>query len=625
MLFLFWDINLENFSMYQVLETPVCVCTLSVTNLMMLYGSVEMGRLMKKMTKESARKTRKLSIRLKILLTTSILMIAVVILLGMSFYNRMNKSMIQMGIEQAEAAAAMAIRQVNGAEIASLKEGAESTIAYKKNCTALMGVKELGGFAFLYTLSTDGKQVYYGIDTDEGESKKSIGDVFETDYKELESVFNGKGYVQNYIDYTGDGAVITVYKPILDDIGNVVAVLGSDYDASGIVKNLNSARARIIEIGGIGILIALVLLNIVIGRITKSINLVNEKLYDLVYSEGDLTKTLEISSGDEMEQMAQNINGLLGHIRTIMTGISGNSRKLNESTQMVVENLGNAGQSVVDVSATMQEMSAAMEETTVSLGQISDSVSSIFLSINDISKEAAEGSSLTQEIQSKAQGIYKSAEREQADVQQEARRMETAVNEKIESSKAVSEIALLTEKIIEITTQTNLLSLNASIEAARAGEAGRGFAVVADEIGKLAADSAEAAARISQVSDMVTTAVEELSDESAKMVRFMEEITLKGYGNLLETSRDYSENAENINMMMERLAKNSELIQQSMDSIKAGIGEVNVAVEESTKGVQNISERSTALSDNIRDIGQKADVNQMVAGELEQEVGKFKI
>lgn len=611
--------------MYQVLETPVCVCTLSVTNLMMLYGSVEMGRLMKKMTKESARKTRKLSIRLKILLTTSILMIAVVILLGMSFYNRMNKSMIQMGIEQAEAAAAMAIRQVNGAEIASLKEGAESTIAYKKNCTALKGVKELGGVAFLYTLSTDGKQVYYGIDTDEGESKKSIGDVFETDYKELESVFNGKGYVQNYIDYAGDGAVITVYKPILDDIGNVVAVLGSDYDASGIVKNLNSARVSIIEIGGIGILIALVLLNIVIGRITKSINLVNEKLYDLVYSEGDLTKTLEISSGDEMEQMAQNINGLLGHIRTIMTGISGNSRKLNESTQMVVENLGNAGQSVVDVSATMQEMSAAMEETTASLGQISDSVSSIFLSINDISKEAAEGSSLTQEIQSKAQGIYKSAEREQADVQQEARRMETAVNEKIESSKAVSEIALLTEKIIEITTQTNLLSLNASIEAARAGEAGRGFAVVADEIGKLAADSAEAAARISQVSDMVTTAVEELSDESAKMVRFMEEITLKGYGNLLETSRDYSENAENINMMMERLAKNSELIQQSMDSIKAGIGEVNVAVEESTKGVQNISERSTALSDNIRDIGQKADVNQMVAGELEQEVGKFKI
>jgi len=577
---------------------------------------------MKKVTKE---RTRRLSIRVKILLVTSILMIAVVVLLGVNFYSRMQKSMVQMGVEQAEAVAAMAVQQVNGAEIASLKKGDEGSVAYEKNYNALLSVKEMGEVAFIYTLSTDGKQVYYGIDTDEGESKCSIGDVFGTGYNELEPVFNGKEYVQDYIDYTENGDLITVYKPILDDHGNVAAVLGSDYDASGIVSNLNSARLRIIQIGGIGILIALVILNIVIGGITKSIHLVNEKLYDLVHSEGDLTKTLDISSGDEMEQMAQNINGLLGHIRTIMVGISNNTRELNESTQTVVENLGSAGENVVDVSATMQEMGAAMEETTASLGQINEAVSSVFLSIDDISKETAEGSSLTQEIQSKARDIYKNAEREQSDVQSEARKMEAAVNEKIEKSKAVNEIVLLTEKIIEITTQTNLLALNASIEAARAGEAGRGFAVVADEIGKLATDSADAAARISQVSDVVTAAVEELSGESAKMVQFMEEITLKGYGNLLKTSKDYNEEAENIHMMMERLAQNSELIQQSMDSIKGSIKEVNVAVEESTKGVLNISERSTALSDNIKDIGQKANVNQIVARELEQEVGKFKL
>lgn len=73
--------------------------------------------------------------------------------------------------------------------------------------------------------------------------------------------------------------------------------------------------------------------------------------------------------------------------------------------------------------------------------------------------------------------------------------MAASLNEKIAKSKSVEQIEILTSNIIEITEQTNLLALNASIEAARAGEAGRGFAVVADEIGKLAGNSADAAAK----------------------------------------------------------------------------------------------------------------------------------
>ena len=74
--------------------------------------------------------------------------------------------------------------------------------------------------------------------------------------------------------------------------------------------------------------------------------------------------------------------------------------------------------------------------------------------------------------------------------------MEQSVKRKIEKSKAVEEINILTDNILSITSQTNLLALNANIEAARAGEAGKGFAVVAGEIGKLAMDSAQAANQI---------------------------------------------------------------------------------------------------------------------------------
>lgn len=569
-------------------------------------------------------KTRKLSIKLKIMLVTGIMMILLTLLLGINFYNHLKEDMIAMGIQQAKASAAIAVNVIDPGQITTLNAGDEDTDAYKTNRSSLQGIKEDCNVAFLYTLTTDGSSVYYGIDTDDTNTC-AIGEEFAASYSELESVFSGKEYVQDYIDHTTDGDLITVYKPITDTTGNIVAVLGSDYDATNIVNSLSKSRSRIIQIGIIGIVIAMLLLDFVIGRIIKSVRLINEKLYELVHSEGDLTRKLEISSGDEMELMAGNVNELLGYIRGIMLGISDSSGELNTSTDVVVTNLGNARQSVLGVSATMQQMSASMQETTASLGQISEAVSDIYQSIDNISREAGDGDSQTEQIKDKAQAIYQKAEEEQRNVHDSTKKMADSVSEKLEKSKMVSEITLLTEKIIEITSQTNLLSLNASIEAARAGEAGKGFAVVADEIGKLAADSGEAATQISRVSGEVITAVDELASETSKMLQFMDEVAVNGYGELLATSEDYRKDAENIHDMMERLSRDTETIKQVMDTIRENISEVNVAVEESTKGVVDVSDNTTELSNNIRDIEQKADVNKNVASQLETEVGRFKL
>lgn len=111
------------------------------------------------------------------------------------------------------------------------------------------------------------------------------------------------------------------------------------------------------------------------------------------------------------------------------------------------------------------------------------------------------------------------------------------IDEKIEKSKAVEQIDSLTQEIIGITEQTQLLALNASIEAARAGEAGKGFAVVAQEINKLAEDSEETANQINSVSQLVITAVNELAAEAGKMADFVEQVAMKGYDELLITAK----------------------------------------------------------------------------------------
>lgn len=570
------------------------------------------------------RRTRKLSIKMKILLSTSFMMVCLFLALGISFYKSMESNMIDMGIEQAQVAAKVAVSRVD-ASVADLQPGDEDSENYGRMLLSLREAKSTCNMAYLYTLSTDGNQVFYGIDTDETDAKCAIGDIFEYSYEELRPVFEGSTYVQDYIDSTENGDLITVYIPVLDEENRVAAVLGSDYDASEIVERLNHIRIWMMQIGVIGVLAALVVSHLIIRTITGSLWKVNQKIYELVNSEGDLTQKLQVRTGDEMELMADNVNALLKYIREIMLHISDDSNKLNESTKIVFGNLTSAGENVMEVSSTMEQMSAAMEESTATLSQIGESMGEVYTNINYIAEKAETGNQLTRDIKGKAQKIYDYAEEEQVNARTAVQQLADSVNDKIRKSKSVEEINLLTEDIISITGQTNLLALNASIEAARAGEAGKGFAVVADEIGKLASTSANTAAQIKQVSAVVIAAVEGLALEAEKMLQCMEETAMEGYRKLLSTSQGYREDAENIHGMMENFAEDSERLEQSINNIKDALQSVSTAVEENARGVVNVSEVSAQLTESMRDIEKRANQNKKVGEQLAAEVGKFKL
>lgn len=476
---------------------------------------------------------------------------------------------------------------------------------------------------FLYTLYTDGKKVYYGVDSDEDAAK--VGDEFADSYAELEPVFGGKEYIQDYIDHTEDGDLITVYKPIEDNAGKVVAILGCDYDASSIAAELQKAVVQTLQIGGICLILAILILTIIVSRITKGLMQVNAKIYDLVHNEGDLTQKLDVRSGDELELIAGNVNELLAYIRKIMIGISSGSMRLMSSSRKMVDHLSSADESITDVSATMQEMSAAMEETTSSLNQITEAIDEIYSSVERIAGNADAGKVSSQEMESRASGANDAAAEGEKKANIETEKMADSLNEKIAKSKSVEQIEILTSNIIEITEQTNLLALNASIEAARAGEAGRGFAVVADEIGKLAGNSADAAARIRQVSAEVIQAVDELAEGSQQMIEFVRNSTEEGFGGLVATSENYATDANAMRAMMEQFAQTAEELRSTMDGIRESISAVNIAVEESAKGIAGVSESSVQLTGNVNDIQSEASDNNGIAEDLAKEVGKFKL
>lgn len=105
-------------------------------------------------------KTRRLSIQVKILLPSMILVAAICIMLGLSAYNSINAGMVEMGVEEATMAAQIATDVIDVDLVTTLEPGCEETEAYQTLLADLRAVQEKYGIAYLYTLYTDGSKVY---------------------------------------------------------------------------------------------------------------------------------------------------------------------------------------------------------------------------------------------------------------------------------------------------------------------------------------------------------------------------------------------------------------------------------------------------------------------------------
>ncbi len=341
-------------------------------------------------------------------------------------------------------------------------------------------------------------------------------------------------------------------------------------------------------------------------------------------SNGDLTERVPAKTKDEIGQMAGGINNFMAQLQSIMRDLKTESQNMEQSAEVITHQIIDSNESAGNVSAATEQMAASMEEISATLGQLSTGSTNVLNEIQAMDESVHNGVNLVQDIKERASQMHSNTVQSKEKTGKTIVQIRSTLQEALEESRSVQKINEMTQEILNITSQTNLLSLNASIEAARAGEAGRGFAVVAGEIRGLADSSAQAANNIQVISAMVTDAVEKLAKNAEEMLQFVDREVMKDYDGFVEVVEQYTQDADSVDVILSGVAANTSDISMTMDAMNSGINDISTAVEENAKGITNVADSAVSLVEAMQEIQKETERNQQISQKLNEQVNRFK-
>lgn len=457
-------------------------------------------------------------------------------------------------------------------------------------------------------------ETYYSVYNSYSENaSKTLGTDSNNADSFLQSTQSGSNITEQL-----DEAYSTLYSLIDDEVNNASIALDSQFTLSN--------RANIIIFAiliATGIIIILAILKIV--RPLQSANgQLSKIISDIDSSKGDLTSRININSHDEVGELVDGINLFIEKLQEIMKSIRSHSENILVSSKEIADKINESGNNTNEVSATMDEIAAAMQEISATVEELSSGSENIFESIVHLTDKINDGNVLTKDIQSRSLNYKTEIENEKTNAVAIINEIKNTLEQSIENSKEAAQIQSLTENILQIASQTNLLSLNASIEAARAGEAGKGFSVVAAQISELAESSRTIAKNIQEISTLVTESVTGLSSDSKKLLEFVNNDVLTDYDKFVAISDNYYNDAVNVNNILEEFTNGTSALKTTMSEMNLGINDISTTIEESANGTNDISSRIRNIASSVEAIKSQTAENQSIGNELKKNVEVFK-
>lgn len=503
-----------------------------------------------------------------------------------------------------------------------VKENMQSEY-YKQLQEHLNDTRKTTGLKYLYTMrkTTDGKYIYV-VDGSSMDDKdfSSLGDEENDISNAMTKSFQGEASYEFSSDKWGN--CISAYVPIKDKSGNVVGILGADFDANNMVSKLNNYKTNMIII-----LIVVIIIGIFIGEalsiiLVQSINKLKAKA-ELI-KEGDLTVRFDKTGSDEIGILTQSFKDMVNNLLLI-------TNEIKSKTKNVASKIDNLNISFSETSKATDEINYVINEIAVGALEQTNSVDEVSKSMNEVFEQVEKSVNLANSVlNSSNQAVTNTVSA--IDIFKTSIEKVTTVNKTVENTAGIiqelgnksKEINSFSEVVSQIAKQTNLLSLNASIEAARAGEQGKGFAVVANEINALAEQSNEASKQISGIASSMQNEIE-------SAIRAIQNGVIEandGVNAVIDVNTYLVESKKSSNEAYERVKGILEAVSIIEDYCRNAVNKVYELADISKKftaGSQQAAASTEEQSAVMNHINENLDNIRQTACQLSEVVNKFKI
>lgn len=455
--------------------------------------------------------------------------------------------------------------------------------------------------AYMYVVQNDGTMLYHP-------TKEKVGQPVENAVIKgvVQQLQDGKKPGTTVVEYDFNGTTKYSAYTILNN-ENILVLTADESEALAGITTVTGVAVGIIAIV---VLIAIIISFIMGRRLMRPLVKVSTIIEDVANGNIEADFSVVKESNDEigliiekMKELTQSLGSIVGKIRNSSDTMSSNSYELNDTSSQTLAANNEISKAVEDVAEGSTGMAASISKINENLLEMSNETKDINASVDEIKNQTVAVQDSSKIMNDKIKSMQDSSHKMDEGISAISKRIETV-------NTTVDKVSNIVSVIEEISSETNLLSLNASIEAARAGDAGKGFAVVAQEIRVLSDNTNTELENIKQI---ISSLVEEcrycvqasgtIVEDNAKQKEEIKAV-LDEFGSLDEQIQKTAEKADEIEELVTAMIELNDDITKSSNSLTdvsaanaAATEEMNANIEELNAMMHGVSEMAEHMND----------------------------